>query len=430
MGFGELIRNITVTQTDTLTGETFVDTIVTGTGAFSENFVGGPEFRGMLGLPAAWRATQLLTDVIGSMPYQAFTEQPGGTQMPRTPTPPLLSNPSTGPNSRVVVYSSIALDAIWHGNGIGIVWTRDEFGEPDIVVPVPAEYVFVKYKDEYDNIPLFRNGEIVYLIGDKAYRPEDIIHWKGLCRPNALRGMGVLEQHLRTLGLDAELRKQAGSSSGAGVPTGVLETLNPDLESADLLAIRDGWMAAQSSRKVAVLGPGVKYQALAWNPTEAQLLEARKFSHVEIALIFGVDPEWLGAAQSSRTYQNIEQAGIELVRRSSLAGHLARWEAELSRHLRPGSIAKANLDSVQRADTKSRYEAHAIGITSGFLTDDEVRAKFENLPPLTPEQREQIKASKPEPALPPAGDKPADQQDDKTKQDDEKDAAKNKGDQK
>jgi hypothetical protein len=42
---------------------------------------------------------------------------------------------------------------------------------------------------------------------------------------------------------------------------------------------------------------------------------------------------------------------------------------------------KANLDAVLRADTKTRYEAHAIGIGSGFLLHDEAR-DYEDLPPL------------------------------------------------
>lgn len=406
MGFGEFLRNIVVTQQNTVTGEKLVETIVTGPGAFPETdgVVTSSEFRGMLGVPAAWRATQLITDVLGGVPWHAHDELPDGTHVKRTPTPRLLEQPA-GFDSRVTTYSSWGMDLIWHGNAIGIVWTRDAYGEPDIVVPVAAEYAFVKYVNEADNIPTFRPGEIVYLIGDVAYKPDDIVHIKGICRPGALRGMGVLEYHLKTLALDIELRKQAGASSGAGVPLGVLRNEDPDMTAADAEEISAMWHAKQAQRKVAVLNSALTFESLAWNPSEAQLLEARKFGHNEIALIFGVDPEWLGASQSSRTYQNIEQSGIELIRRSSLAGHLARFEAELSRHLRPGTRARANLDSVQRADTLARYQGYSLALSSEFLTDDEVRA-LENRPPLTPAQREQMKAKKPEPPKlsPPSAD--------------------------
>ena len=40
-----------------------------------------------------------------------------------------------------------------------------------------------------------------------------------------------------------------------------------------------------------------------------------------------------------------------------------------------------NTGALLRADTKTRYETHAIGITSGFLTIDEARS-LEDLDPL------------------------------------------------
>jgi len=405
MGFGQLLRNITVTQTDSVSGQTLMETIVTGPGAYYESGGGAREFRGLLGVPAAWRATQLITDVIGGIPWHAYEEEPSGLALRRYPTPRLLVDPA-GVDTRVTTYSSWAMDLIWHGNAIAIIWSRDAEGEPDIVIPVPAEYAFVKRVGINDNLPAFVPGEIIYLIGQEAYAARDILHIKGLCRPGATRGLGVLEQHFDTLSLDIEQRKQARAATGAGIPLGVLKSEDPDLTQTDADELSTVWASRQATRRVAVLNASTTFTPLAWNPTESQLLDARKFGHVEMALVFGVDPEWLGSGQSTETYRNIEQSGIELIRRSSLHGHLARFEATLSAQLRPGSVARANLDSVQRADTHGRYESHKLGIDSGFLTDDEARA-IENMPPLTPEQRKLIKANRPAPPAPFGGSTPA-----------------------
>lgn len=413
MGFGELIRNITVTQDDSVTGDHFVETIVTGTGVMSD-LGGSREFRGLLGVPAAWRATQLLSDFLGAIPWHAYEDQPNGTAIRRMPTPQLLEQPA-GNDRRVTTYSSWCMDLIWNGNAVGIIWERDEFGEPALIVPVPAEYVFVKYANEGDMMPMFKPGEIIYMIGTKLYRRSDVLHVKGLCRPGALRGLGVLENFYSVLSLDIEQRKQARAATGAGIPLGVLQSDNPDLDQTEADEISAAWQAKQNARKVAVLNASTHFEALAWNPTEAQLLDARKFGNVEAAQIFGIDPSWLGAQQSSRVYTNVEQEGIELVRKSSLNGHLARFEQELSSHLRPGSAARANLDAVQRADTLARYQSYQIAVTTGFLTDDEIRA-LERYAPLTPEQRQQIKDTKPEPPAIAAPAKPgASGADDKTK---------------
>lgn len=397
MGMGQMLRNIIVTQKDTVTGQSLIETIITGPGLYTESGGQRVEFRGLLSNPAAWRATQLLTDVIGGIPWHAYEDVPDGPSVMRTPTPQLLSHPAGHDNS-VTTFSSWAMDLIWHGNAIGIVWQRDGNGEPYIVIPVPAEYVFVKHVTVADNLYAFEPGEVVYIIGKEYYKPEDIIHIKGLCRPGALRGLGVLEQHFTPLMLDIEQRKQAAASTGAGIPTGLLKSSDPNMTPVEAGDLATGWQAKQAERRVAVLNASLDFVPLAWNPTDAQLLESRQFGHVEASLIFGVDAEWLNAQTSSRTYRNVEQSGIELIRRSSILGHLSRFEATLTAHLRPGSSARANLDSVHRADTLGRYQAHAIGLASQFLAPSEVRG-WENLPPFTSEQIAEMKALSPMPPV-------------------------------
>ena len=49
--------------------------------------------------------------------------------------------------------------------------------------------------------------------------------------------------------------------------------------------------------------------------------------------------------------------------------------------LPPFKVARFNTDELLRADIKSRYEAHHIGIAAGFKTPNEVR-KEEGLPPM------------------------------------------------
>src|SRR5690606_14847170 len=162
----------------------------------------------------------------------------------------------------------------------------------------------------------------------------------------------------------------------------------------------------QRTRTIAVLNETTDFQPIAWNPTDMQLLEARKFALHEIALMFGLPLSFLGVEQASRTYTNTEQEGLSLVK-YSLRGPLARFEQALSQHLPRGTWAKANLDAFLRSDTLTRYQAHAIALQAKFLTDDEVRA-LEDLPPLTPAQRARLSESPS--ALSPAGPAPSNEQ--------------------
>lgn len=382
MGLGSLFsRSTQYIATDTASGASATFTITDNvspdwdTGAYS----------GGMGLPGAWRASVLLSDLLGGVPWHAYRKRIGDEAPVRLdPTPPFLEQPAP-PDPRVTTLSSMALDLIWHGNAIALIASRNREGWPTSYLPVRAENVHVKRVEYADPVQL-PIGSIVYRIGDRWYPADDVLHVKGPCRPGDLRGMGVLENHLNgTLKLAAEQGRQARSLTTSGVPTGVLKSTDPELEQEDADELKAAWLRSQRDRTIAVLNETTDFTPIAWNPSETQLLEARRFSLHETALLFGLDPSWLGAQGASMTYSNVEQEAVNLVK-FSLGGHLARFEQTFTLHMPRGTEAKANLDAVLRADTLTRYQAHAIGISSGFLTDDEVRG-LENRPPLTPAQR-------------------------------------------
>lgn len=403
MGLGRLFnRNIQYSVTDTVTGATDAFTVVTdgSPGMYADWSYGA--YRGGMSLPGAYRASILLSDLLGAVPWHAYRERATGPLERINPTPPLLLQPAP-PDSRMTTFSSSALDLIWEGNAVSLIAARSRDGWPTATVPVPACNVNVRRVGQSDigtfNLPL---GAIVYEIGNSWYPSDDVIHVKGPCAPGALRGLGVLENHLRgALALSGELDRQARSVGNAGVPTGVLKSTDPDLDKDTAAELKTSWLASQRDRTVAVLNETTDFVPLAWNPTETQLLEARRFSLHEIALIFGIDPSWLGVTGASMTYSNVEQEAINLIK-FSLGGHLARFESAYTLALPRGTQAKANLDAILRSDTLSRYQAHEIGVRAGFLTKDEARA-LEDRPPLTPAQiAAEAPPAAPAPA-PPAG---------------------------
>lgn len=381
MGLGKMFtRNIKYDVTDTNTGAHTAFTVFTdGVGAYPDWSQGA--YRGGMAIPGAWRASMLLSDLLGAIPWHAYRERAGQPVQKLTPTPALLDQPSP-PDTRMTSFSSWAFDLIWHGNAIGVIADRDAQGYPLAVTLVPADRVQVRRVRPGDQIRI-PEGEIEYRIGNRSFSADEVIHIKGPCNPGDLRGWGVLENHLNTLDLAGEQNRQARSLSRHGVPTGVLKVANPDATKDSLTEAKTAWLSAQRDRTVAVLNATTDFQPLSWNPEQLQLLEARKFSLHEIALIFGLPLSFLGVEQSSRTYTNQEQEGLNLIK-FTLAGHLARFEQTLTQQFPRGTWVKANLDAILRADTKTRYEAHKTAIEAGFLTVDEVR-ELEELPPLPPQ---------------------------------------------
>jgi HK97 family phage portal protein len=343
---------------------------------------GSGEYGGAMGVPGAWRAAVLLSDLLGSVPWHAYRDGPGGVAERVVPTPAILAQPSP-PDIAMTTYSSLALDLFWHGNGLALRLGLDAAGNASAMLPVSAPEVHVTRVRAGDGVDL-PIGEVAYHIGGRWHPASDVIHIKGPCAPGALRGMGILENHPRLLTLAVEQSRQAAAATGAGIPLGTLKSDNPDLDGDEAAELKSGWLMAQRERSIAVLNATTSFEPLAWNPTEAQLLEARKFTLHELALLFGVPLHYLGVEGGSRTYSNVESEGIDLTR-FGLGGHLARFEGALTLALAPATWAKANLDALLRSDTLTRYQAHQIAIAARFLSPSEVRAT-EDRPPMTAAQ--------------------------------------------
>lgn len=359
-------------------------------------------YRGVLSIPGVWRAASLLSDLIGGLPWHAYRARVGGSPQLLDPTPPLLDRPNP-PDVRVTTFSSWALDLILQGNAIGIYTARNAEGWPTACVPIPCDWVHARRVEAGDGVPL-PVGSIAYRVSPPGVTPswyssDDVFHAKGMCVPGALRGLGILEHHLgSTFSLADRQNQWARNADNASVPSGVLN-FPENLDGDQAARLKAQWKQAQQTRDVAVVSGGLTFTPMGWSPSDTQLLEARKFTTNEIALIFGLDPTWLGAAQSSRVYSNVEQEGINLVR-YSLGGWLARIEQALTAALPRGTYAKAALDGILRADTLARYQAHESGIRAGWLSRDEAR-ELEDRPPLTPKQRAELLPA-PQEKTPPA----------------------------
>lgn len=334
-------------------------------------------YGGYLSVPGAWRASVMISDLFAQMPFHSYrrADGPGLIRTPRNAA--ILEAPAGTIEDPTVTFASWGMDYLWEGNAVGVFAAFSE-GLPTAVLPVPACRAMVRRVDgrrEYAIQTVDGHTEIF----DEA----QVFHVKGPCEPGALRGLGVLETQTRSLRLARDLEKQAGQISQHGVPTGVLKASNPEATKDNLAAAKEAWLESQRRRTIAALGPHIDFEPLSWNPEEMELVEARKFSLTQLELMFGLPVGWLGGQTSSRTYSNIEQDAVNLVKFSTLAGMITKFESVFTRRCLPrGQWAKANRDAVLRGDTMTRYQAHAIALgRRPWKTVNEVR-RTEDLDPV------------------------------------------------
>jgi len=148
-----------------------------------------------------------------------------------------------------------------------------------------------------------------------------------------------------------------------------------------------------NAHKTIVLEEGMKWEKVTMTADDAQYLETRQFQIPEICRFFRMPPHKIGDLTRA-TFSNIEHQSIEYVV-DTLGPWLTRWEQALNMSLltereQQEYYFEFLVDGLLRGDIKSRYEAYARGILSGFLTRNEVRSR-ENLEwldgldePLTP----------------------------------------------
>lgn len=339
-------------------------------------------YRGFLSIPGAWRASTMLSDLFAQMPFHSFRSDGQGGEVETPKNAPILEAPAAGREDPLTVYASWAMDYLWDGNAVG-VYTGFDRGLPIAILPIPACDVGVRMQPSPDPRLGMYTGRREYSIGGVIFDESEIFHVKGPCAPGADRGLGVLETQLGALTLSRDLENQADAISLHGVPTGLLKSSNPEADPEDLAAAKAAWILSQRNRTIAALGPNIDFEPLAWNPEEMQLVEARKFSLTQLELMFGLPVGWLGGAQPSRTYSNVEQDAVNLIKFSALAGMIAKFESVFTNKTLPrGQAAKGNRDAVLRSDTMTRYAAHALALNRvAWKSVNEVR-RVEHLAPI------------------------------------------------
>ena len=339
----------------------------------------GATASGANGIPAVSHATGLIVDTIGTLPWRVYRND-----TEKLSTPNWIEDPqSLRLDGRIVDTASVdetrlspvdfwtqwILSALWFGDGFIYVPHRDENGAPKpplwLLSPADVE---------------LRDGR--YWVADEQLGPGQIIHLRG--RPPIVkgRGTGVLTQFYGELSTITALRSYVAGAFTAGVPAGYLKTSQPNVTQEQADTLKSRWMAQHGGRRsIAVLNSTTEFHPLTWSPVDTEAADFTRLTLSQIALMFNLPPGMLGGPTGDTlTYSTNEMRMLELYQ-LTLLPWIGRIEAVLNAQLPRGTKSRIVVDAILRADIKTRYEAHAIGIDKGFTTRDEVR-EYENRPPL------------------------------------------------
>jgi HK97 family phage portal protein len=336
-------------------------------------------------VPAVAQGVRLVSESVATLDWALYRETPRGREM----VPPgdhaaarLLTrpNPWFGESE---LKRQIIQDMILHGNGLLLVSrVRNEPRELHRIDPRSCSIIV----DQISGEPKY---SITLLGGGTAeFTHGDVVHLRGPTLDGA-RGLGIVALGAETIGLALTLEKYAaGLFARSARPGGVLETPKPlSVEAMQRLraSFSSIYQGGDNSGKTAILESGVKFTPLQLTSTDAQFLELRKFSVLEIARLLNIPPVLIGDMEHS-TLSNAETLAQIFLDRT-LVPLLEMAEDQLERVLltdeeRDGGYAiEFCTEGFVRADVEKRFGAYKSAIESGAMLLNEVRSR-EGLPPV------------------------------------------------
>jgi HK97 family phage portal protein len=272
------------------------------------------------------------------------------------------------------------------GNGYAAI-RRDHKGNPIELIPINPDAVLVLEASDgeiFYNVNRLGLWQIAMLRDFPVQIPqEDMFHVRGLTF-NALVGASVITLARDSIGLSIAQEQQAARWIANGArPSGIIEYPRV-MSDAVASRLKQSWNDFQSGiqnvGKTAVLEDGAKYTQMALTSVDLEFLASRQFQITDIARWFNVPAFKLGITDKT-AMKDMPSAEQEYVN-TAIAPDLDLWEQRLgfTFDLHAEGL-RVDFDSAPllRADILTRYNAARLGILSGFLTPNEVRAN-ERLP--------------------------------------------------
>ncbi len=335
---------------------------------------------------AAIRAcVTLLAESVAQLPCELYRRK--GDQRERATDHPLYDLIHSQPNQKDTAFEFYeqGMGSLgFRGNAYSLI-DRDGRGYISELIPINPDKVAVLKGP--DGLPYYQ-----LLDGSNQILPMRMVHHIKAFSLDGFVGLSPIQTNADTIGLSMAVDEHASRVFANGTTlSGVIESPKDGAKfesqtklDAFLNKFVERHSGLRNSFSVALLQEGMQYKQLAMNNEQAQLLESRKFSVIEICRLYKVPPHMIAELERS-TNNNIEHQGLQYVIYTLLAW-LKRIEGAMMRDLLLPSERKElyiefNVSGMLRGDQKSRYESYALGRQWGWLSVNDIR-RLENMSPI------------------------------------------------
>lgn len=224
--------------------------------------------------------------------------------------------------------------------------------------------------------------------GVRIYLQEEMLHLRYRIGRDGVMGLSPVQIARETFNLALTQQETAGKTAGKSFrPEGALVFPN-SLSHAQRDQLLEGLEKKVNSKLgsagILVLDGGTEWKSFSFSSKDAEFLDSRKLTNLDICRIWGVPPTVAGITDNA-TYSNSDQESRALVVRC-LAPMAKRIEQAMNAALltvesRKSLFVEHDLAGLLRGDMKARYESYRIGREWGWLSPNEIRG-WENMPEI------------------------------------------------
>lgn len=336
-------------------------------------FFGNANNYSAMNLSAVYRATELISNSVASLPIKILlTDESGKNEAEGHPLNYVFSDRNTDNLiSRFTLIKLLVQSVLLRGNGFaliertgGIVKSLRYLEPNDVII------VYDKIKNSlYYDVPMLK----------KHVEPKDIIHLV-MFSYDGVKGLSVLQNAARSLGIAHASENAAKSFFDNGMMiNGILKVQGP-VNQKQREDIRAAWNETYTSNGsgLAVLQGNMDYQSVQLSAKESQMLESRQFSVNDIARFFGVNPVLLGDL-SKTSFNTLEAVQNEFLVHT-LQPYITMIENEFDRKLLSKSETNLSItletNEILRTDKAAQSNYYSTLINSGVLSINEVRKEL------------------------------------------------------
>ena len=321
----------------------------------------------LMTVPWVWRCVNATAGVAAGFPLRRAGRGTSDPWPPMMRWDPIAQTGYTAYHLLRDTYAALQI----HGMAFWRPVEFDAMNRPTAVAPLWSQYAYpVRYNTGQVEIQIAAGGNIT-----QRYTPDEVI-WFQSTGPlggddaySPVRFLARMAGESILQGEHAHRALVAGGTTQGGHYWSTPDQLTPDLaeEWAALIDEAGGGRAARAL----VLGDGIEAKPLGMSWAELQLIEARRYSSVEVCSTLGMPPGLLGISidGASTTYSNLNQ-DLSLWDRMTLEPLTRTVTETLSVWWDP---MEAKATDLTRPMPLDRAKQHEIELRAGYRDVDEVR---------------------------------------------------------